>query len=73
MPDPQLDAFCRIGGPEQCRSDVFRRHQRYLRDEIQPKLDERDALIEENAALTSKVAELETALGKKAKKTPEAA
>lgn len=60
MPDPQLEQFCRIGSVAECRHDVFRRLQRYVRDEIQPKLDERDALL-------VRVAELEAKLSRKGK------
>jgi hypothetical protein len=58
MPDPQLEEFCRIGSLQDYRPDVFRRHQRHMRDVVQPRLDERDQLIEENAALTEEVATL---------------
>jgi NADH:ubiquinone oxidoreductase subunit D len=69
MPDPHIEEFCRIGGVASCRQDVFRRFQRHLRDTVQDQLDERLRLIEENAALTSRMAELEAGLAKKAAKT----
>jgi hypothetical protein len=65
MPHPLLEQFCRIPGIDACRPDFFRRMQRELRDDIQPMLDQREALLAENAELK---AQLEKATGKKAAK-----
>lgn len=56
MPDPQLEEFCRIRGLSDCRPDVFRRLQRYVADTIQPQLDERLTLLNENASLKAQAA-----------------
>jgi len=60
MPDPQLEEFCRIRGLSDCRPDVFRRIQRHVADTVQPRLDERDRLLEEKAELQTKVTALES-------------
>jgi hypothetical protein len=52
--DPIIEQLCRA---RELRPDVLRRMQRYFRDEIQPKLDELDALKAEQAkAKTAKKA-----------------
>lgn len=56
MPDPQLQEFCSVYSLQTYRPDVFRRHQRHVRDVIQPQLDEREALLAENATLKAKLA-----------------
>lgn len=48
---PLLEEICRIPGLGACQATSFNRFQRLLRTDIQPMLDERDKLIEENAAL----------------------
>lgn len=62
MGHPLIDEFCRIYQPDQMRTEFFRRCQRVFRDEVQPQLDERDHLLEENAALKQ---QLEKALSKR--------
>lgn len=47
------------------RLDVFRRMQRLFRDEVNPRLDERDRLLEENAALKAEVERLTAKAAKK--------
>ena len=70
MADPKIEEFCRAKGPDDFRLGKFRDLQAYLRDTIQPQLDERDRLIEENHRLH----EENLTLQKKAKKgQPEAA
>jgi len=49
MADPLLEEFARA--PGSLRPDFFRRVQRHIRDVINPQLDERDRLLEENAQL----------------------
>jgi len=61
MEDPMLDQFCRANT---LQSHFFRQFQRYCRDVIQPKLNEREALLEENARLK---ADLEKLTAKKAR------
>jgi hypothetical protein len=56
---PVISEFCRIKSLGQMRPESFRRFQRVLRSEIQPQLDERDRLIEENGKLRDRVAYLE--------------
>ena len=71
MPDPQLQEFCGVGSLQTYRPDVFRRHQRYVRDVVQPQLEERDALLIENADLREKLEKLSAkAAGKKAEAVP---
>ena len=48
--DPIIEQLCRA---RELRPDVLRRMQRYFRDEIQPKLDELDALKAAAAAKAS--------------------
>jgi len=52
-----IEEFQRIHNPEACRFEVFRRLQRELRDEVQPLLDERERLRDENAALKKALAD----------------
>ena len=40
------------------RTEFFRRCQRVFRDEVQPQLDERDRLLEENATLKADLEKL---------------
>jgi hypothetical protein len=65
MGHPLVEAFCRQGGTLQ--PEFYRRCQRVFREEVQPMLDERDRLIEENAALKAQVEKLTT---RKAKADP---
>jgi len=67
MGHPAINEFCRVKSIGSLRLDVFRRMQRLFRDEVNPRLDERDLLLEENAALK---AELEALKVKASKKTP---
>lgn len=67
MGHPAINEFCRVKSIGSLRLDVFRRMQRLFRDEVNPRLDERDVLLEENAALK---AELEALKVKASKKTP---
>lgn len=67
MGHPAINEFCRVKSIGSLRLDVFRRMQRLFRDEVNPRLDERDLLLEENAALK---AEIETLKAKASKKTP---
>lgn len=69
MGHPLIDEFCRIAGVGSCQSHVFNRLQRELRDDIQPKLDERERVLEENAALKIQIEKL----SKKPAKAQEAA
>lgn len=66
MGHPLIDEFCRIHTQESLRPDFFRRCQRVFRDEVQPQLDERDRLLDENATLK---AQLEDVGITKAKRT----
>jgi hypothetical protein len=65
MGHPLIEAFCRQSG--QLQPEFYRRCQRVFRDEVQPMLDERDRLIEENATLK---AQLEKQNRKAAKADP---
>lgn len=47
MADPKLEEFCRA---HDFKPNFLRDMQRYLRDEIQPKLEERDRLLAEREA-----------------------
>jgi len=67
MGHPLLDEFCRA---REFRADFLRRCQREFRDTIQPLLDERDALLTENATLK---AQLEAVPARRAAKPTEAA
>jgi len=55
MGHPLVEEFCRVHSPDQMRTEFFRRCQRVFRDEVQPQLDERDRLLEENAALKAQL------------------
>jgi len=69
MPHPLIEQVCRVPGVAQCQPHFFNRLQRELRDVIQPLLDERDRLIEENAALREDVLRLTAAAeGRSAKR-----
>ncbi len=70
MGHPLVDEFCRAN---ELRPDFFRRCQRVFRTEVQGQLDERESLIEENAALTARVAELEARSSGAKKSKPEPA
>jgi regulator of replication initiation timing len=58
MGHPIIDEFCRVYSLGSLQAQAFRRMQRVLRDEVQPQLDERDKLIEENAALKAENSQL---------------
>lgn len=66
MGHPLIDDFCRVQGVGNCQAHFFNRCQRVFRDEVQPQLDERERLLEENAMLKAEIAKLT------AKKKPEA-
>ena len=70
MGHPLIDEFCRINSLENMRFDFFRRCQRVFREDVQPQLDERERLLEENAALK---ADLERLTAPKRGKTETAA
>jgi hypothetical protein len=57
MHDPILEETVRA---HQLRIEVFRRLQRHLRDDVDPKLVERLALLDENAALKQEVERLKS-------------
>lgn len=63
MGHPLLDDFCRQKGLE-LRPEYYRRCQRVFRDEVTPMLEERDRLLEENAALTAQIEKLTARKGK---------
>jgi len=63
---PLLEQFCRIPGIGACQSHFFNRMQRELRDDIQPKLDERDQLLVENEQLKAENERLKARKGKAA-------
>jgi hypothetical protein len=54
---PMLEEFCRAQ-PQAIRPEVFRRWQRTIRDDIAPKLEDREALLEEIARLRATVDQL---------------
>jgi hypothetical protein len=60
MGHPLLEQFCRINGVHNCQSHFFNRVQRELQSEIQPMLDERDALLVKVADLEAKLAKTST-------------
>lgn len=62
MGHPLIDEFCRQAG--ELRPDFFRRCQRVFRDEVQPVLDEAEALRTENARLQQEIARLQIKSGK---------
>lgn len=51
MADPKLEEFCRA---HDFKPNFLRDMQRYLRDEIQPKLEERERLLDEVSSLKAK-------------------
>jgi nucleosome binding factor SPN SPT16 subunit len=59
---PVIGEFIRIRATTVYRNQVFRRHQRQFKDEIQPMLDERDRLLVENAELKARITALELRL-----------
>ena len=65
MGHPAIHEFCRVKSMGSLRLDVFRRMQRLFRDEVNPRLDERDRLLEENAALKAEVERLTAKAAKK--------
>ena len=79
MGHPAINEFCRIFALDQMRPQAFRRFQRVFRDEVQPQLDERERLLEENAALKAEIETLREqqagakAVGKAAKRPQEVA
>lgn len=62
MGHPTIDEFCRIGMLSQMQPINFRKFQRVFRDEVQPQLEERSALLLENAALKLEVERLRAQL-----------
>ena len=52
MADPKIEEFCRA---HDFKPSFLRDMQRYLREQIQPRLDERDVLIEQNHALSEEL------------------
>lgn len=60
MPHPIIEEFCRIRGLGSMRDQTFNRMQRLFQSEIQPLLDEREALLIEVTRLRARVAELES-------------
>lgn len=67
MGHPLVDEFCRA---HQLDPSFLRRCQRVFRDEVQPQIDERTVLLEENATLKATLKEL---TDKAARKRAEAA
>lgn len=55
MADPKLDEFIRA---HDFKPSFLRDMQRYMRDIVQPRLDERETLIEQNHALAEEIATL---------------
>jgi hypothetical protein len=68
MGHPLIEEFCRQGG--QLRPEFYRRCQRVFRDEVQPMLDERDRLLEENARLKDELTIAKSQAARKAKTEP---
>lgn len=66
MGHPVIDEINRCYSLASVRDTSFRRWQRILRDEVQPLLDERDRLIDENAALREANLKLSKPRGRKA-------
>lgn len=56
MGHPLIEEFCRA---HELHPTFLRRCQRVFRDEIQPLIDEREALLVENAELKAKLEELQ--------------
>lgn len=59
MGHPAINEFCRIRSLGSYRPVVFRRHQRVFMNEVNPLVDERDRLLEENGQLKARLADLE--------------
>jgi len=59
MAHPLIEQFCRIPGYAACQPHFFNRMQRELHDDVQPKLDERERLLVENAELKEQLRALE--------------
>lgn len=55
MADPKLQEFTRAG---ELKFSFLRNIQDYVRDHIQPQLEEREALLVENAELKAKLQQL---------------
>jgi hypothetical protein len=55
---PLIEQFCRIPGIQSCQPSFFNQCQRVFRDDVQPMLVEREALLLENAALKEEIAKL---------------
>lgn len=64
MGHPTIEEFCRVSSPSDLRPEFFARCKRIFRDEVQPRLDERDTLLVENEELKKEVERL-TAKAKK--------
>jgi hypothetical protein len=62
MAHPVIEEINRVYHTSNIRDIAFRRWQRLLRDEVQPMLDEREKLIEENAALSEQIRLLRSAV-----------
>jgi predicted nucleic acid-binding Zn-ribbon protein len=62
MAHPVIEEINRCYHLNNVRDIAFRRWQRLLRDEVQPMLDEREKLIEENAALLEQIRLLRNAV-----------
>ena len=63
--DPMIEQCVRA---RELRVEWFRQFQRYLTDNVQPRLDELDALKIEAESLRAEVATLREAAGKKAQR-----
>lgn len=63
---PVLEEFCRIPGLSACQPHSFNKFQRLLRSDVQPLLDEREKLLEENHKLHEQIRALEAKAGRKA-------
>ena len=61
MGHPAIDEFSRIYSMAQFQPQTFRRLQRVFRDDVQALLNEREALLVENAALKAQIAQVEAA------------
>jgi len=62
MGHPLIEEFCRANN---FQPSFLRRCQRVFREEVQPLLDQRDVLAEENDALKAVVEKLKAAKAKK--------
>jgi hypothetical protein len=62
MADPKIEEFVRA---HDFKPSFLRDMQRYLRDTIQPLLDERDRVIEENHRLHEELIALKKKVGKR--------